>query len=115
MFIQAKSKLAPLKERLVTIPKVELQAAARMIQRYRRSVSSQKQYFFGLTQKLSFNIIKMKKVTFHYLLCITFIRHYIPSEQNPADLCTGSQSDFKLNLQKWFHGPENFRSKGAQY
>ena len=47
--------------------------------------------------------------------------YYIPSEQNPADLCTRTQTDFKLIQQKWFYDPEticqkkNFRSKGDQY
>ena len=88
-----------------------------------RLVSTQEQYFFGLTQKLSFDIFKMKRVTSQYLLCITLIKlenfkilkisewHYIPSEQNPADLCTRTQTDFKLIQQKWFYGPENIRQE----
>ena len=77
--------------------------------------------FLWTNSKLSFDIFKMKKVTSQYLLCITIIRlenvkilkisewHYIPSEQNPADLCTRTQIDFKLIQQKWFYGPENIR------
>ena len=74
MFILAKSRLAPLKERLLTILKLELQAAVIAVRIKRqcnmRLVSSQEQYFFGLTQKLSFDIFKMRKVTFQCLLCI---------------------------------------------
>ena len=62
----------------------------------------------------------MKKVTSQCLLCIALMRldiseisdwHYIPSEQNPADLCTRTQTDFKLIQQKWFYGPENIRQE----
>ena len=35
--------------------------------------------------------------------------HYIPSEQNPTELCTRTQTDFKLMHQKWFYGPETIR------
>ena len=124
MFILAKSRLAPLKERLLTILKLELQAAVIAVRIKRqcnmRLVSSQEQYFFGLTQKLSFDIFKMRKFTFQCLLCIDRINeikqlseisdwHYIPSEQNPADLCTRTQTDFKLIQQKRFYGPETIR------
>ena len=37
--------------------------------------------------------------------------HYIPSKQNPAYLCTRTQTDFKLIQQKWFHGPETIRQR----
>ena len=37
--------------------------------------------------------------------------HYIPSEQNPADLCTRTQTDFKLIQQKLFYGPETIHQK----
>ena len=62
----------------------------------------------------------MKKVTSQCLLCIALMRldiseisdwHYIPSEQNPADLCTRTQTDFKLIQQKWFYGPETICQK----
>ena len=37
--------------------------------------------------------------------------HYIPSEQNLADLCTRTQTDFKLIQQKLFYGPETIHLK----
>ena len=37
--------------------------------------------------------------------------HYIPSEQNLADLHTKTQTDFKLIQQKWFYGPETTLQK----
>ena len=37
--------------------------------------------------------------------------YYIPSKQNPADLCTRTQADFKLIQQKWFYGPETLSQK----
>ena len=37
--------------------------------------------------------------------------HCIPSEQNPADFYTRTQTDFKLILQKWFYCPETIRQK----
>ena len=93
MFILTKSRLAPLQERLLTIPKLELQAAviaARIKETVLHEISFhpraifkknknfmapfQGQYFFGLTQKLTFNIFKMKRVTSQYLLCITLMR-----------------------------------------
>ena len=32
--------------------------------------------------------------------------HYIHKEQNPADLSSITQTDFKSVQQKWFYGPE---------
>ena len=32
--------------------------------------------------------------------------NYIPSEQNPEDLCTRTQTDFELIHQKWLYGLE---------
>ena len=37
--------------------------------------------------------------------------HYIPSDKNPADLCTRTQTDFKLIQQKCFYGPETIRQR----
>ena len=87
---------------------------------YIRLASTQKQYPFGLTQKISFDIFKKKKVPSQYLLCIAYeIKqlseisnwHYIPSEQNLTDLYTKTQTDFKLIQQKWFYGPETTLQK----
>ena len=81
-----------------------------------RLVSIQKQYFFGMTQKLSFEIFKIEKVFSYYLLSLhTEIKevskftdsHYISSEKNPAHLSARTRSVF--------YTPKNFRSKGDQY
>ena len=59
----------------------------------------------------------MKKVTSQYLLCITSSHPKFQTgiislvKKNPADLCTRTQTDFKLIQQKLFHGPENILLK----
>ena len=120
MFILAKSRLAPLKERLLTIPRLELQAAliaARMKGTVLYEISFQPRAIFLWTDsKTVLRYIQDKKGHFPMFVmhCINKIKqlleisdwHYIPSEQNPADLCTKTQTDFKLILQKWFYGPE---------
>ena len=37
--------------------------------------------------------------------------NYIPSEQNPSDLCTRTHAAFKLIPSKWFYGPETTHQK----
>ena len=60
----------------------------------------------------------MNKVTAHYLLFIVLIRLNnfqtgIISlvNKNPADLCTKSNSGFKLIQQKWFYSSETISQK----
>ena len=123
MFILAKSRLAPLKETLLTIPRLELQAAliaARMKGIVLYEISFKPRAIFLWTDsKTVLRYIQDKKGHFPMFVmhCINEIKqlleisdwHYIPSEQNPADLCTKTQTDFKLIQQKWFSGPETIK------
>ena len=122
IFILAKSRLASLKERLLTIHKLELQTAvivATMKETVLHEFSFQPRAIFLWTDsKTVFRYIQNEKGHFpifamHHIITSEISDwHYIPSEKkNPADLCTRTQTDFKLIQQKLFHGPENILLK----
>ena len=105
MLILAKSRLAPLKERLLTIPKLKMQAAviaARMKETVLHEISFQPRVIFLWTDsKTVIRYIQIEKNHFPMFVMhsINEIRqlseisewHYVPSKQNPADLCTRTQ------------------------
>ena len=125
MLILAKSRLAPLKERLLTIPKLELQAAviaARMKETVLDEISFQpREIFLWTDSKTVIRYIQNEKGHFpmfvkhriNEMKQLSKISdwHYIPNEQNPADLCTRTHTDFKSIQQKWFYGPETIHQK----
>ena len=114
MFAFAKSRLVPLKERLLTIPKLELKAAviaARMKHTVFHEISFHPRAIFLWTDsKTVIRYIQNEKghlpiFVMHRINEIKQVSeisdwHCIPREQNLADLCTRTQIDFKLIQQK---------------
>ena len=123
MFILPKSRLVPLKERLLTIPKLELQAAV-IVARTKETVLHEISFypravFLWTNSKTVIRHIQNEKGHFQIFVMhrINEIRqlseisewHHISNEQNPADLSTRTQTNFKLIQQKWFYGPDTIR------
>ena len=108
MFILAKSRLVPLKERFLAKPKLELQAAviaARIKETVLHEISFHpRAIFLGTDSKTVIWRIQNQKGHFPLFIMhpIYVIRqlsqilgwYYMPSDQNPADLCTRTQTDF---------------------
>ena len=114
MLALAKSRLVPLKERLLATPKLELKAAviaARMKQIVFHEISFHRRAIFLWTDsKTVIRYIQNEKghlpvFVMHRINEIKQVSeisdwHCIPGEQNLADLCTRIQTDFKLIQQK---------------
>ena len=110
MFILTKSRLAPLQKKILTIPKLELQAAviaAIIKETVLHEVSFHPRAIFLWTDsKTNIQYIQNEKGHFpifamHHINEIGQFSeisdwNYIPSEQNPSDLCTRTQAAFKL-------------------
>ena len=135
MFILAKSRLVPLKERFLAIPKLELQAAviaARIKETVLHEISFHpRAIFLGTDSKTVIWRIQNQK-GHHFPL---FIMHpiyeirqlsqmlgwyYMPSDQNPARLVHKNPDRFLINSPEivlWSknYTPKDSRSKGDQY
>ena len=104
MFILAKSRLAPLKERLLTIPKLELQAAliaARMRETVLREISFQPRATFLWTDSITV-IRYIQNEKGHFQL---FVMHRINEIRQLSEIQSGITSLVNKIQQTCAQGP----------
>ena len=124
-----KSKLAPVKNKLVTIPRLELQAAL-MASRIEVKILDQMDMAIGSVLlwsdlKTVLNYLRNTKTNFgpYIMRRCNEIRvntrvddwRYIPSEINIADVLSRGVSFDKFHLSTWFTGPEFLVSNNQNY
>ena len=111
-FLLSKSRLAPIKEKSLTIPRLELQAAVLAI-RLKNTISKQLDFSIDETRFWSdsqvvlkyiankdtrFPVFVMNRLNEIHLHSTPEQWHYVPTSQNPADFCTRFVPFNKLKL-----------------
>ena len=125
-FIMAKSRLAPLNENILSIPKLELQAAVIAV-RIKNSIISEISFkphhiYFWTDSKTVLKYIKNQNSHFpkYVMYRVNEIRqksdpndwYYLPSKDNIADICTRPINNMQnLNLTEWLESPPYLEDK----
>ncbi|KAI3353824.1 hypothetical protein L3Q82_005039 [Scortum barcoo] len=110
-FVMGKAKLTPRPEQ--TIPRLELCAAVLAVELEdlvsgELDIQLNDTHFYTDSKVMSI----MRPDAFMSMLAIGWLVlggpqwHYVPTDQNPADLATGSVPAHQLMLTNWFTGPE---------
>ena len=127
-FVLSKSRLTPMKDRTLTIPKLELQAAV-VATRLKVSVLEQLKFrvnkpFFWTDSQITLKYIKNESKRFPIFVMnrLYEIRansdtaewNYVPGEMNPADRCTRYTRFTQLMSQTtWIDGPKCLKDNSS--